>query len=108
MQVPRVLRYVEASTRAGRVLIVMSPSGVVDIVLAEHGESSGDLAKSVQTRFPNAFLIPDNGAHRSWVAAAVARLNGAHADFVVPLDLAWSAPFAPSHAPARIACEQAS
>ena len=89
MQAPRVLRYAELPTRVGRVAVAMSRSGVVDIVLADHYASPSDLVSRLRLRFPDTLLVPDDGVHGSWAAAAVARINGAHAEFAAPIDLAW-------------------
>ena len=98
MQAPRVLHYIEAQTRAGRVLIVMSWSGIVDIVHAEQGAGLGDLLISVHARFAGTLLLPDDGTHLPWAAAAVARLDGRAASYLVPIDLAWSASSPPLQA----------
>ena len=91
MQSRRVLHYVESSTRVGRVLIVMSRSGVVDIVLAEHAAAPGSPVCCLQSRFPDAMLVPDDGSHGSWAAAVVARIDRARGDLVAPIDLTRTA-----------------
>jgi hypothetical protein len=96
-----ILLYEEWTTRAGRVLVVMSQLGVVDVVLAEHAVSPAELVASVQSRFPDAVLVPDRGVHGLWAAAAVARIDGSHTDFAAPIDFGWAAPFSTvgAHAP---------
>ena len=107
MQAPRVLHYVESQTRAGRVLIVMSRTGVVDIVLAEPGARPSDALASMHARFPDTVLLPDGGAHGSWAAAVVARLDGARTDFLVPIDLGWSTARTRSAVAVRSQCQYA-
>jgi len=107
MQAPTVLHYVESRTRAGRVLIVMSRAGVVDIVLAEPGVRPSGVLASLRSRFPNAVLLPDDGSRGSWAAVVVARFDGARADFLVPIDLGWSAGGTRSTAPVRGECQYA-
>jgi hypothetical protein len=68
----------------------MSATGVVDIVLAANDASASDLAQLVESRFPDAVVYPDDGSHASWVAAVVARLDGAPSDFILPVDLSRS------------------
>ena len=92
MQAASVLHYVDSQTRAGRVHVVMSRAGIVDIVLAEQNAHPSDALASLHRRFPNTMLVPDDGSHGSWAAAVIARLDGDVADFVVPIDLGWSAP----------------
>jgi hypothetical protein len=86
----------------------MSRSGIVDIVHAEQGAGLGDLLVSVHARFAGTLLLPDDGAHGSWAAAAVARLDGVSASYVVPIDLDWSAPRVPAGVAAPMECQQAS
>jgi len=102
MQSRKVLRYIMSATHVGLVLVLMSHEGVVDIVLDGEGVL-GDLYESLRSRFPNTRLIPDDGAHSTWAAAVVARIDGASTDFAVPIDLAWSsAPvYSEMAAPAR-------
>ena len=87
MHARRVLRYVESTTHTGRVLVVMSGAGVVDIILAEGGIRRREVLKRAQARFPDAVLTPDDGTHGSWAAAAVARIDGAAGDVRAPVDL---------------------
>ena len=110
MQALRVLHYVESQTRAGRVLIVMSRHGIVDIVHAEQDAGLGDLLESVHARFRGTLLLPDDGTRGSWAAAAVARLDGVSASYVGPIDLGWSAPLMrpPLAVPAAVECQHAS
>jgi hypothetical protein len=69
----------------------MSRTGVVDIVLAEHGRERVELLERAQSRFPYALLTPDDGAHGGWAAAAIARIDGASCYFCAPVDLNQSA-----------------
>ena len=91
MQAASVLHYVDSQTRAGRVHVVMSRAGIVDIVLAEQDARPCDALASLRRRFPNTRLVADDGSHGSWAAAVVARLDGDASDFLVPIDLGWSA-----------------
>jgi len=92
------------------VLIVMSRTGIVDIVHAEQSASLGELLSSVHARFRGTLLLPDDGTRGSWAAAAVARLDGASASYLGPIDLGWSASRMrpPVPVPAAVECQHAS
>ena len=108
MQAPKILHYAVSMTRTGRVFIVMSRDGIVDIMLAEPNAPIRETLATARLRFPNTIFLPDDGARGSWAAAAVARLDGASADFMVPIDLGESASHAPPRESAVAACQYAS
>ncbi len=92
---PSVLHYVVMPTRVGRVFVLMSRTGVVDVVLdtgrATVGDpGGGDPMRIIASRFPDAELIPDDGTRLSWAEAVVARIDGAFAETDAPVDLSWS------------------
>jgi hypothetical protein len=107
MHAPRVLHYILSQTRVGLVLVLVSRDGVVDIVLYADDVALGDLYQFLRSRFPDTSLVPDNGAHGSWAAAAVARIDGANADIEAPIDLGWSAACGHSEQAARVEYEHA-
>lgn len=67
------LRYDFAGVHFGRIAIVMSESGVVDICL---GETDQELLTQLSHRFPRNLCVPDEGTHATWVGAVVSRLAG--------------------------------
>jgi len=89
MQAPKILRYAVSTSQAGRVLVLMSRTGVVDVVLVADDTTPRDWAELLAGRFPDTRFILDDGERGSWAAAVVARLDGARDDMVVPIDLAW-------------------
>jgi hypothetical protein len=97
MQAPKILRYAVSTARAGRVLVLMSRSGVVDVVLVPDDSTPRDWSELLAARFPTTRFILDDGERGSWAAAVVARLDGARDDMVVPIDLAWRSLAATEH-----------
>lgn len=91
MRVSGTLHYIVMPTRVGQVLVVMSGSGVVDVVLGTSGTSAGDPTRRLGSRFPGTRLVEGDAKHRRWAAAVVARIDGAHTETDAPVDLAWSA-----------------
>ena len=89
MQAPKILRYAVSTTQAGRVMVLMSRTGVVDVVLIPDDTTPTDWSEMLAERFPSTRFILDQGERGSWAAAVVARLDGARDDMVVPIDLAW-------------------
>jgi hypothetical protein len=93
MNSPNELHYVVLPTRVGRVLVLMSCDGVVDVVLDSPGAPSGDPLSLMSSRFPYTRLMPGDGTHRAWAAAVVAHIDGRHVDVGAPVDLTWSPSF---------------
>jgi hypothetical protein len=105
MQSPGVLHYAVLPTRVGSVLVLMSSQGVVDVVPGGRDSGHAGIVQQVRSRFPGTRLLPDDGTHGSWTAAVAARIDGAAADFVVPIDLEWSPQVAPAGVTAPALCE---
>lgn len=78
------LGYALVESSLGRLLVVMSRQGVVDVLL---GESRARLLADAKKRFPGSILVPDHGAHGDWVAAVVTRIECARVTGVAPVDL---------------------
>ena len=97
MQAPKILRYAVSTTKAGRVMVLMSRTGVVDVVLVPDDTTPRDWSEMLAERFPGTRFILDQGERGSWAAAVVARLDGARDDLVVPIDLAWRSVPAAGH-----------
>ena len=97
MQAPKILRYAVSTTQAGRVMVLMSRTGVVDVVLIPDDTTPTDWSEMLAERFPSTRFILDQGERGSWAAAVVARLDGARDDMVVPIDLAWRSVPAAGH-----------
>jgi hypothetical protein len=76
-------RYECAESRVGRILIVMTDDGVVDII---RGDSRKELISSALARHPGAALIPDRGVHSIWVAAIIKRIEQPGSEYDAPLD----------------------
>lgn len=95
MHTPSVLHYVVMLTRVGRVFVLMSRTGVVDVVLdsarATIGDpAGGDPMRILESRFPEAEIVPDDGTRLPWAEAVAARIDGAFAETDAPVDLSWS------------------
>jgi hypothetical protein len=89
---PSVLHYAMMPTKVGSVFVVMSHSGVVDIVFDACDPVSGEPTGVLESRFPKIRMIADDGSRGEWAAAAVARIDGTRSDaHAAPIDLAWSA-----------------
>lgn len=81
------LRYDSAESSIGRILVLMSDDGVVDVIL---GDSLSQMLWQARQRFPGSGFVPDRGRHLDWVAAVVKRLETtAPGCDVVPLDLGF-------------------
>jgi hypothetical protein len=76
-------RYECAESRVGRILVVMTDDGVVDII---RGDSRKELLSSALARHPGAAMIPDRGVHAMWVAAIVKRIEQPGSEYDAPLD----------------------
>ena len=78
------LRYSYAESAAGRLLVLMSDQGVVDVIL---GEDKVGMLSCAANRFPARGFVPDRGVHDTWVAAIVKRLELPEHGAVIPVDL---------------------
>jgi hypothetical protein len=76
-------RYTCAESSVGRILVVMSDGGVVDVI---RGDSRKELLSAALARHPGAGLIPDKGVHSQWVAAIVKRIEKPGSEYGVPID----------------------
>jgi hypothetical protein len=76
-------RYTCAESSVGRILVVMTDGGVVDII---RGDSRKELLTAALSRHPGAGLIPDKGVHSQWVAAIVKRIEKPGSEYGVPID----------------------
>jgi hypothetical protein len=76
-------RYTCAESSAGRILVVMSDDGVVDVI---RGDSRAELLSAALSRHPGAGMIPDKGVHPQWVAAIVKRIEQPGGEYGFPLD----------------------
>ena len=77
-------RYACAESSVGRLLILMSETGVVDCI---RSDSSEQLLFAAAARYPGVGFIPDRGRHANWVAAAVKRLEHPDHAACVTVDL---------------------
>jgi hypothetical protein len=80
------LRYECAETSVGRLLVVISEHGVVDVLL---GDSLHEMLSRATKRFPNSGFFPDRGLHSDWVAAVVKRVELPAASDLIPIDLTF-------------------
>jgi len=80
------LRYACAETSVGRLLVVISEHGVVDVIL---GDSLHEMLSRAVKRFPGSGFFPDKGQHSDWVAAVVKRVELPESGDLVPIDLAF-------------------
>jgi hypothetical protein len=78
-------RYAYVETSVGRLLVVMTDEGIVDVV---SGEDRKELVSTAMARHPGKGFIPDRGVHTHWVAAIVRRIEQPGCGHVVPIDLA--------------------
>ena len=76
-------RYACTESSAGRLLVVMTDAGVVDVI---RGDSRKELLSAALARHPGAGLIPDRGVHAHWVAAIVKRVERPGREYGIPLD----------------------
>ena len=77
-------RYACADSSAGRLLVVMTERGVVDVV---SGERTTQMLAAAKLRHPGAVFADDCGVHAEWVAAIVRRIDTPGARAEVPYDL---------------------
>lgn len=77
-------RYACAESSVGRLLIVMTEHGVVDVV---SGDNLKQLLSSAAARHPGHGFIPDRGVHAHWVAAVVRRIERQSVGTIMPVDL---------------------
>ncbi len=80
------LRYACVESARGRLLVLMSDRGVVDVI---HGDSKSEMLSCAARRFPSAGFVPDRDMHSVWVAAVVARVELPEIGMVVPIDLGF-------------------
>jgi hypothetical protein len=76
-------RYAYAESGVGRILVVMTDAGVVDII---RGDNRKELLCAALARHPGAGLIPDRGVHMQWVAAIVKRIERPGNEYGAPID----------------------
>ena len=76
-------RYACAETSVGRLLVVMTEDGVVDVI---RGDSRKELLSAALARHTGACLIPDRGVHAQWVASVVKRIERPGSAYDVPFD----------------------
>jgi hypothetical protein len=76
-------RYTCAESSVGRILVVMTDDGVVDVI---RGDSRKELLSTALARHPGAGMIPDRGVHSQWVAAIVKRIERPGSEYGVPID----------------------
>ena len=77
-------RYACAESGVGRLLVLMTENGVVDVV---SGDNLGQLLSSALARHPGCGFIPDRGVHTHWVAAVVRRVEKQSLGTTMPVDL---------------------
>ena len=77
-------RYACAESSVGRLLIVMTETGVVDVV---SGDSRQELLSAAMARHPGFGFMPDRGEHAHWVAAVVRRIEKQSIGASIPVDL---------------------
>lgn len=82
----RFLRYACVESAQGRLLVLMSDQGVVDVIL---GDSKTEMLSRAAKRFPAAGFVPDRGVHAVWVAAVVSRVELPEGGIVIPIDLGF-------------------
>jgi len=80
------LRYSYYESSSGRLLVLMSRRGVVDVIL---GDEKLQMLLAAAKRFPATGFVPDRGAHAEWVAAVVTRFEMPGIGVVVPVDLGF-------------------
>lgn len=78
------LRYAFVESASGRLLVLMSRRGVVDVIL---GDEKVPMLSAAAKRFPAMGFLPDRGAHLEWVAAVVKRVELPELGIVIPVDL---------------------
>ena len=99
MESTNVLHYVALPTRVGRVVVLMSGCGVVDVVFDGPAATPSDPFRVIASRFPRTRLLPGDGAQRVWAAAVVEHIDGTRPRLEAPVDLRWSTRPAPGTAP---------
>ena len=80
------LRYECAESATGRLLVLMSDEGVVDVI---RGETLAHMLYQARSHLPGMAFVPDRGRHPEWVAAVVKRLERPCECDAVPLDLGY-------------------
>ena len=75
-------RFAFGDSKAGRILVIMSECGVVDVI---SGDTHTELLHAASDRHPTAGFAPDEGVHAHWVAAIVSRIDRADGEYSVPL-----------------------
>ena len=76
--------YTCAESGVGRLLVVMTDSGVVDVV---SGDTRQELLSTAMARHPGFGFMPDRGVHAHWVAAVVRRIERQSIGAIIPVDL---------------------
>jgi hypothetical protein len=76
-------RYACAESSMGRILVLMTDEGVVDVF---RGDSRKELLRAALAHHPGAGLIPDRGAHLQWVAAVVKNIELPWLQSEVPIE----------------------
>jgi hypothetical protein len=76
-------RYACTESSVGRLLVLMTDDGVVDII---RGDSRSELLSAALARHAGAGLIPDRGVHAHWVASIVKRIELPGSEYGAPLD----------------------
>lgn len=92
MRIDGVLHYAVTHTRVGRVVVLMSEQGVVDVLLLPRHLTADAYLEILRPWFAGSRFIRDDGSRWLWVEAVAARFDGVHAEKRAPIDLRWSAP----------------
>lgn len=91
MQPDGVLHYTVTRTRVGRVIVLMSEQGVVDMLLLPRHFTAEAYLELISPWFAGTRFVRDDGSRWHWVEAAASRFNGVLAEKDAPVDLRWSA-----------------
>jgi hypothetical protein len=78
----RCYRYASVESDVGRLLVVMSDEGLVDVI---RGETQGEVLRRAAGRYPWGCFTPDDGSHDAWVEGVVERFAQPTGAEVVPL-----------------------
>jgi hypothetical protein len=81
-----LLRYAYVESSQGRLLVMMSSDGVVDVIL---GESEAQALWDAARRFPDIGFVPDCDVHVDWVTAVVNRVERPDDCTIIPSDLGF-------------------
>lgn len=87
MPATSALYFAPALTRLGWIVVMMTSRGVADLVFPTQDVAPKDLIPILKARYRGARLMRDDGAHRAWVDAVVAHIDGATSDIGAPLDV---------------------